>query len=71
MTRYDTPEPIHLELERSVADVRIDATDRADTGIEVLPSDASKRDDVGAAERTRVEHSPGRVLVRTPKNWRA
>jgi hypothetical protein len=70
MPRFDTPGPISLELELSVADVRIAASDRADTVIEVLPSDASKRDDVNAAERTRIEHSAGRVLVKTPKNWR-
>jgi hypothetical protein len=71
MPRFDTPEPISLELELSVADVRVDASDRSDTVVEVLPSDASKRDDVGAAERTLVEYIPGRVLVKTPKNWRA
>ena len=70
MPRFDTPEPISLELDLSVADVRIDASDRSDTVIEVLPSDPSKRDDVGAAERTRIEHTAGRVLVKTPKNWR-
>ena len=71
MPRFETPEPISLELDLSVADVRIEATDRQDTVVEVLPSDASKRDDVAAAERTRVEHSPGRVMVKTPKNWRS
>jgi DUF4097 and DUF4098 domain-containing protein YvlB len=70
MPRYDTPDPISLELELAVADVRIEAGDREETIVEVLPSDPSKRDDVGAAERTRVEHSPGRVLIKTPKNWR-
>jgi hypothetical protein len=70
MPRFETPQPVSLELELSVADVRIDAGDRTDTVVEVLPSDASKRDDVGAAERTRIDHSPGRVLVRTPRNWR-
>lgn len=70
MPHFDTPEPIHLELELSVADVRIDASDRTDTVVEVLPGDPSKRDDVSAAERTRVDHSSGRVIVKTPKNWR-
>jgi putative adhesin len=70
MPNFNTPEPITLELDLSVADVRIQAGDRVETIVEVLPSDASKRDDVGAAERTRVDHTPGRVVVRTPKNWR-
>ncbi len=68
--RFDTPQPISLELELAVAEVRIEAADRADTVIEVRPGDPSKRDDVAAAERTQIEHSPGRLLVRTPKSWR-
>jgi hypothetical protein len=71
MPRFDTPDPISLELELSVADIRIEAGDRAETIVEVLPSDASKRDDVAAAERTRIEHGPDRVLVKTPRNWRS
>lgn len=70
MTAFPTPQPIAVELELAVADVRIEAGERDETIVEVLPSDPSKRDDVGAAERTRIEHSPGHVLVKTPKNWR-
>lgn len=70
MPRFSTPDPITLELELSVAEVRIEAGDHAETIVEVLPSDATSRDDAGAAERTRVDHTPGRVVVRTPKNWR-
>ena len=71
MPRFDTPDPISLELDVSVADIRIEAGDRGETIVEVLPSDASKRDDVAAAERTRIEHGPGRLLVKTPRNWRS
>ncbi|HEY6524309.1 MAG TPA: DUF4097 family beta strand repeat-containing protein [Solirubrobacteraceae bacterium] len=71
MPRFDTPQPIELELELSVAEVRIDAGERAETVVEVRPSDGSKRDDVGAAERTQVEGGPGRILVKTPRSWRA
>ena len=70
MPRFETPGPITLELELSVADVRIEAGDRADTVVEVRPANEAARDDVNAAERTRVENVPGRVLVRTPRNWR-
>lgn len=70
MPRFNTPDAITLELDLSVADVRIEAGDHPETIVEVLPGDASKRDDVAAAERTRVENTPGRVSVRTPKNWR-
>jgi hypothetical protein len=71
MPQFETPQPISVELELSVAEVRIDAGDRAETVVEVRPSDGSKRDDVSAAERTQVEGGPGRVLVRTPRSWRA
>jgi Putative adhesin len=70
MPRFQTPAPISLELELVAADVRIEAGDRADTVIEIRPGDPSKRDDVGAAERTQIEHSPGRLMIRTPKSWR-
>jgi hypothetical protein len=70
MPRFDTPAPIELEFDLIAAEVRIEAADRADTVVVVRPADPSKRDDVGAAERTQVEHSSGRVLVRTPKTWR-
>jgi DUF4097 and DUF4098 domain-containing protein YvlB len=70
MPRFDTPQPILVELELSVAEVRIDAGERAETVVEVRASDASKRDDVTAAERTHVEGSPGRILIKTPR-WRA
>jgi hypothetical protein len=70
MPRFETPGPISLELELVVADVRIEAGDRADTVVDVRPASESARDDVNAAERTRVEHTPGRVLVRSPRSWR-
>jgi putative adhesin len=71
MARFDTPAPIELELELVAADVRIEAGDRAETVVEVRPDDPSKSDDVGAAERTQIEHSSGRVVVRSPKSWRS
>jgi DUF4097 and DUF4098 domain-containing protein YvlB len=71
MPRFDTPEPITLELDLNVADVRIEAGDRTDTLVEVRPANQTEEDDVSAAERTRVESVPGRVVVRTPRSWRA
>jgi hypothetical protein len=70
MPRFETPAAISLEMDLVVADVRIDAGDRTDTVVDVRPGDPSKRDDVAAAERTQIEHTPGRLLVRTPKSWR-
>jgi Putative adhesin len=70
MPTFDTPEPIAVTLELGVGDVRIDATDRTDTTVEVRPSDPSKEGDVAAAEQTQVEYRNGQLSVRGPKGWR-
>ena len=70
MPTFDTPEPISVTLELGVGDVRITASDRTDTVVEVRPSDESNESDVQAAEQTRVEYADGRLLVRAPKSWR-
>jgi Toastrack DUF4097 len=53
-----------------VGDLRIVASDRTDTMVEVRPSDPAKKADVTAAEQTRVEYAGGRLLIKAPKNWR-
>jgi DUF4097 and DUF4098 domain-containing protein YvlB len=70
MPVFDTPEPISVTVELGVGDIRIVASDRADTIVEVRPSDETKKSDVTAAERTRVEYAGGRLLIKGPKNWR-
>lgn len=70
MRTFDTPEPITVTLELGVADLRIDASDRADTVVDVQPSDPTKKADVAAAEATHVENANGTLLIRAPKGWR-
>ena len=70
MPTFDTPEPISLTVEFGVGDLRIVASDRTDTMVEVRPSDPAKKADVTAAEQTRVEYTGGRLLIKAPKNWR-
>jgi DUF4097 and DUF4098 domain-containing protein YvlB len=67
MPTFDTPEPISVVVDLVVGDVRITATDRDDTAVEVRPSDGSREPDVQAAEQTRVEYAGGRVLIKAPK----
>jgi len=55
MPVFDTPEPISVTVELGVGDLRVVAGDRADTVVEVRPSDPAKKGDVTAAEQTRVE----------------
>jgi Putative adhesin len=70
MQTFDTPEPISLDVEIGVGDIRIDARDRTDTTVEVRPSDPAKKGDVAAAEQTRVEYANGHLLVKAASNWR-
>jgi hypothetical protein len=70
MPTYDTPEPISVSLELGVGDIRISASDRTDTVVEVRPSDPASKVDVTAAEQTRVEFADGRLSIKAPKGWR-
>ena len=51
MQKFDTPAPISAVLDIPAGWVRFVAADRADTTVEVLPANASKRLDVKAAEQ--------------------
>jgi DUF4097 and DUF4098 domain-containing protein YvlB len=68
MPVFATPEPIFVTIELSIGDVRIIASDRTDTVVEVRPTDESDESDVEAAQKTRVEYTDGTLLVRGPKS---
>jgi len=70
MPIFDTPEPISVTVALGVGDIRIMASERTDTIVEVRPSDAAKKSDVTAAEHTRIEYAGGRLLIKPPKGWR-
>jgi DUF4097 and DUF4098 domain-containing protein YvlB len=70
MAVFETPEPIAVVIELTVGDVRVGASDRTDTVVEVSPSDRSNEADVKAAGQTGVELSHGRLLVKAPKQRR-
>lgn len=67
MPVFATPEMISATIELSVGDVRIIASDRTDTVVEVRPSDESDESDVDAAQKTRVEYANGTLTIRGPK----
>jgi DUF4097 and DUF4098 domain-containing protein YvlB len=67
MPVFETPDPITATLELHIGDIRITASDRSDTTVEVRPSDPGTDLDVKAAEQTRVEYADGRLLVKAPK----
>ena len=70
MPTFDTPDPISVNVELGIGDIRIEASDRAETIVEVRPSDPAKKADVMAAEQTRVEYASGHLLVKAPNGWR-
>jgi DUF4097 and DUF4098 domain-containing protein YvlB len=67
MPRYETPAPISVTLELGVAHVRITASERIDTVVEVRPSDDTDESDVQAAQQVRVDHTSGTLQVIGPK----
>lgn len=71
MTAFDTPEPISVDLRLGCGDVRIVASDRSDTIVDVRPSDPANKDDIALAEQTRVDYVAGRLLVQATgwKQW--
>jgi len=56
LSTFNTPSSIAVVLDLYVADVRFTVSDRADTVVEVRPSDPRKDSDIKAAEGTRVEY---------------
>ena len=64
---FATPEPITVSVELPVGDVRIVASDRSDTTVQVKPTDESRELDVRYAAQTRVERVPGGLLVKAPR----
>ncbi|MFD9891118.1 DUF4097 domain-containing protein [Amycolatopsis sp. NPDC059027] len=67
MPIFETPEPISVTLELGVGDVRFSASDRADTVVEVRPTNPADESDVKAAGQVRVEYANGRLQIKGPK----
>jgi len=68
MPVFESLAPISVSVE-IVGDVRITASDRTDTVVDVRPHDPAKASDVKAAQETRVEYADGALAVTTPKHW--
>jgi hypothetical protein len=68
MPTFDTPGPIDATIDIAAGHVRIHAGDRADTVVEVRPTDETEDLDVQAAGQTQVECANGRLLVKGPKS---
>jgi DUF4097 and DUF4098 domain-containing protein YvlB len=71
-SNFTTTSPIAVTLDLYVADVRFAVSDRADTIVEVRPSDPNKAADIKAAENTSVEYDDATrtlsIVSRKPRN---
>jgi hypothetical protein len=63
MSTFDTPQPITATVEIPAGSVRIVASQRGDTTVDVRPRDASRSHDVKAAEQVRVDYADGVLNV--------
>ncbi|NYH44606.1 hypothetical protein HNR22_004333 [Micromonospora jinlongensis] len=70
MKTFDTPAPISAILNIPAGRIQVIAADRADTTVEVLPTDPFKSRDTRAAEQTTVAYADGvlRITAATPGN---
>lgn len=67
MPSYETPEPITAILEFDIGNVRLSASKRTDTVVEVLPSNGAEDADVKAVQQTKVTYADGTLTVKGPK----
>jgi hypothetical protein len=65
---FQTPRPVLATIGLTVGELRLVASERDTTTVEVRPSDPSNQEDVTVAEKTRVECSGERLQVTTPRS---
>ena len=70
MPVFSTPGPIRARIDASAATVRVRASERSDTVVEVRPGNPRSQGDVAAAEHTRIDFADGALLVSTPRRPR-
>ncbi|WP_439678569.1 DUF4097 family beta strand repeat-containing protein [Embleya sp. MST-111070] len=66
MAVFDTPHPITATIAITAGDIRVEASERGDTVVEVRPTDAGNDLDVKAARQVRVDYTRGRLAVKEP-----
>jgi len=66
MPTFDTPRPVTASVELTAGALRVVATERPDTVVQVRPADGTERD-VRAAEQTHVEFASGMLTIRGPR----
>ncbi len=67
MSSFKTPDPISAEIDLPFGAAHLIASERSDTTVVVNPSDPSRKLDVEAAQRTRIDLSGSTLIVKVPK----
>lgn len=67
MQTFETPQPLSLDVDVVAGSVHVIASERSDTTVVVNPRDPSEKADIEAAERTTVDLTGGKLVVKTPK----
>jgi len=65
---FATPTAITATVEMGAGDIHVTASDRADTTVEVAPTDPSNESDRKAAAQTTVDFSGGRLKIVAPRH---
>ncbi|EUA76320.1 hypothetical protein I553_7415 [Mycobacterium xenopi 4042] len=68
MPTFATPQPITASIQADSGSVRLVATDRRDTVVEVRPHDPSRQADVRSAEQARISCANGKLAVAPAKH---
>jgi DUF4097 and DUF4098 domain-containing protein YvlB len=71
MPTFATPGPVSLAIELMAGSVRVEASDRADTVVEITPRDPANDNDAEAAAQARVDFANGTLTIKTGKRWQA
>ena len=69
MPNFETPQPITAVIEIAAGSIRLVASDRDDTVVEVRPRDESRPHDVKAAQQTRIDFSNGTLAVTSKRGF--
>ncbi|MDP9842965.1 hypothetical protein J2853_002176 [Streptosporangium lutulentum] len=68
MQTFTTPAPITTVLDIPAGRIQLIAADRADTTVEIRPTNPTKNRDVKAAEQTTVVYTDGVLHIHTPQS---
>ncbi|MET9343559.1 DUF4097 family beta strand repeat-containing protein [Nonomuraea sp. NPDC003804] len=70
MPVFSTPEPVTAHVDIPAGQIRISASDRDDTHVEVRPADPGSPTDIEYAQDVVVEHADGVITVKAPDRQR-